>query len=124
MAPTGPQEEGDMYINGFYQYGQGQTEQVHSNHVAVQVYGHLDVTKIWQHDRNIYNTRPSTLDITVYQNGNEYRDITLTPNNAMANNSDKWAQRIDNVPLFDIQGNPYIYEIQEELYGATKNFYV
>ena len=123
MAPTGPQEEGDMYINGFYQYGQGQTEQVHSNHVAVQVYGHLDVTKIWQDDRNIYNTRPSTLDITVYQNGNEYRDITLTPNNAMANNSDKWAQRIDNVPLFDIQGNPYIYEIEEDLADINQNFY-
>lgn len=35
MAPTGPQEERDMYINSFHKYSQEQTEQVHSNHIAV-----------------------------------------------------------------------------------------
>ena len=123
MTPTGPQEEGDLYINGFYQYGQGQSEQVHSNHVAVQVYGHLDVTKIWQDDGNKYNTRSSSLDIKVYQDGNEYRNITLTPNNAMANSPDKWAQRIDNVPMYDALGNPHTYTIQEDLTDINQNFY-
>ena len=44
ISPTGQQKEGDIYINGFYQYSAGQSEQVHSNHVSVQVYGHLDIT--------------------------------------------------------------------------------
>ena len=123
MSPTGAQEEGDVYVNGFYQYANGEVEQVHSNHVAVQVYGHLDVTKIWQDNDNKYNTRPNALDITVYQNGNEYKNITLTPNNAVANTLYKWYQRIDNVPLYDLQGNPYIYTIEEDTNDINSNFY-
>ena len=123
ISPTGAQEEGDIYINGFYQYSNGQIEQVHSNHVAVQVYGHLDVTKIWQDDNNKYDTRPSSLDIQIFQNGNEYKNITLTPNNAVVNTLYKWYQRIDNVPLYDLQGNPYTYTIEEDITDINSNFY-
>ena len=116
------QEEGDLYVNGFYQYAQGQSEQVHSNHVAVQVYGHLDVTKIWQDDENRYNTRSDSLDIKVYQNGNEYKNITLSPNNT-TNSTDIWSKRIDNVPLYDTIGNPYTYTIEEDLADINSNYY-
>jgi hypothetical protein len=123
MSPTGTQTEGALYINDFYEYANGQVEAVHSNVATVQIYGHLDVTKIWQDDGNKYNTRSSSLDIKVYQDGNEYRNITLTPNNAMANSPDKWAQRIDNVPMYDTLGNPHTYTIQEDLTDINQNFY-
>ena len=123
MSPTGAQEEGDKYFNGFYQYSNGQVEQVHSNHALVQVYGHLDVTKIWQDDNNKYNTRPSNLDVQIYQDNYEYKNITLNSNNAMSNAFYKWTQRVDNVPMYDIQGNPYVYTIEEDTADINSNFY-
>ena len=123
ISPTGQQKEGDIYINGFYQYSAGQSEQVHSNHVLVQVYGHLDITKIWQDDNNRYNTRPSNLDIKIYQDIHDYKTVTLNSNNAVTNASYKWTQRVDNVPMYDTQGNPYVYTIEEDINDINSNFY-
>ena len=123
ITPTGNQEEGDIYVNDFYQYSNGQIEQVHSNHVVVQVYGHLDITKIWQDDNNKYNTRPNNLDITIFQDGNKYKTITLNSNNTIENFSYKWTQKVENIPLFDTLGNPHIYEIQEDYSNINSNFY-
>ena len=112
------QQEGDLYVNDIYQYSKGQVEQVHSNNAVVQVYGSLQVTKIWQDKSNAYNTRPNNLNITIYQNGNEYKTITLT------GTQNTWTQKVTSVPLYDERGNQHTYTIREDENNINlKNFY-
>lgn len=82
----------------------------------------LTITKIWKDDNNIYNTRPDSLDITVYQNGQVYQILTFTNTNASASNTNVWAITI-NVPEYDAQGNKYIYTISEDESNLFLDYY-
>ena len=82
----------------------------------------LTITKIWKDDNNMNNTRPDSLDITVYQNGQVYQVLTFTSANASASNTNVWATTI-NVPEYDAQGNKYIYTISEDESNLFLDYY-
>ena len=73
----------------------------------------LKLTKIWNDENNKYFTRPNSLNITVYQNGINFKTYTLTESNKNANNSNIWELNID-VPEKDSNGNLYKYTIRED----------
>ena len=123
ISPTGNQREGNTYTNNFYQYSPEQTEKVVSNYATVIVEGCMQITKIWNDENNKYNTRPESLSIKLYQNGEEFRTITLTSNNVDKDDNNKWVYSLNDVPLTDAQGNPYNYTIQEESLSLTTSFY-
>lgn len=123
MSPTGNQQEGDVYINDFYQYANGQAEQVHSNQAVVQVYGTLNITKIWNDQDNLYETRPESINISILQNGNIYRILTFDANDVVAGNSNKWNEIAREIPLNDNDGNPYVYTIMEDEENTNLQYY-
>lgn len=123
MSPTGNQQEGDIYINDFYQYSNGQVEQVHSNPAVVQVYGTLNVTKIWNDHNNFYETRPNSINISLLQNGNVYRVLTLDTNDAVSANNNKWCEIAKEIPIYDSNGNAYVYTIIENENDPNLQYY-
>ena len=122
MSGSG-QKEGDVYVNSIFQNADGQLKEVNSNRAAVQIYGSLEVTKIWDDQNNEYNTRPSTLKITVYQDNNIYKELTLSSTDKVGTDNNTWRQRIANVPLYKIDGTPYIYTIQEDTSNTSLRYF-
>ena len=81
------------------------------------------ITKIWEDENNIYGTRPSSLKITILQNGINYKDIMLNSSNAMSGNSNSWRTSV-SVPKYDSNGVEYIYTIKEDTSNTSiKYFY-
>lgn len=72
----------------------------------------IDITKIWLDDENKYLTRPENLNITILQNGSNFKTITLNTNNSI--NLTTWKSTRIIVPKYDSNGIPYIYTIQED----------
>lgn len=64
------------------------------------------VTKNWLDDNNSYNTRPSTLTITLLQNGKDYKTLTLS------GNTNTWTSSVE-VPKYDDNQVEYQYSIKE-----------
>ena len=82
----------------------------------------IKVTKIWRDEDNRYDTRPNSLDITVYQNGTVFEVITFTSANMIGGNINVWESTI-NVPKFDENGNEYIYTISEDETNLELGYY-
>ncbi len=73
----------------------------------------LTVYKIWEDDGNALNVRPDSVDITLYQNGEEFEKATLKA-------EEGW-QYVFNVPVADENGVLYEYSVSEdtlELYSS------
>ena len=68
----------------------------------------LTVNKLWSDRNNLLNTRPSSINAVIYQNGNPFKEITLTNNG-----TNVWTLANITVPLCDIDGNNYTYTIEE-----------
>ncbi len=66
----------------------------------------LTITKNWIDDNNSNNTRPDELKITLLQNDNEYRELTLT------GNTNTWTTTIE-VPKYDNNQRKCSYSIRE-----------
>ena len=83
----------------------------------------LTVTKIWEDRENKYNTRPTTLDITIFQNGVAYKTITLSSSNVLSSDSNKWQMTDIAAPKYDANNNPYVYTIQEDTQNRNIMYY-
>ncbi len=66
----------------------------------------LTITKNWIDDNNSNNTRPNELKITLLQNNNEYRELTLS------GDTNTWTTTIE-VPKYDNNQKEYKYSIRE-----------
>lgn len=85
----------------------------------------LTITKIWQDWDDMYSVRPTSLNITILQNGKAYQTITLSASNAVSGDSNSWRKTISNVPKYDSNGVLYTYTIQEDIENENiKYFYV
>ena len=85
----------------------------------------LTITKIWQDWDDMYSVRPTSLNITILQNGKAYQTITLSASNAVSGDSNSWRKTISNVPKYDSNGVLYTYTIQEDMENENiKYFYV
>lgn len=82
----------------------------------------LKITKIWRDDNNKYNTRPNSLDITVYQNGQVFDVLTFTSANMIGENINVWESTI-NVPNIDENNNKCIYTISEDESSLELEYY-
>ena len=82
----------------------------------------INITKIWIDENNKYYTRPSSLDITVYQNENVYKVLTLTNANADISDPNTWKVSL-SVPMYDDNGNEYVYTIKESEENLSLEYY-
>lgn len=82
----------------------------------------LAITKIWEDEGNIYDTRPKELNISILQNGNVYRTVTLNNNNTASDDSNKWQMSV-NVPKYDSNGKEITYTIKEDENNANIKFF-
>ena len=66
----------------------------------------ITITKNWIDDNNSSNTRPNELTVTLLQNGEDYREITLS------GDSNTWTSVVE-VPKYDDNQKEYKYSIKE-----------
>ena len=77
----------------------------------------LTITKKWVDNNNSYLTRPSNVTIKVLQNNKDYKDVVITGNYS----TNEWTNKI-TVPVYDSEGNEYVYTLKEEVvenYSST-----
>ena len=67
----------------------------------------ITITKEWIDKDNEYQTRPSSINVILKQNGNDYQDVTLTGNDST------WESDEITVPMYDNNGVKYTYTIIE-----------
>ncbi len=66
----------------------------------------ITITKNWIDDNNSSNTRPNELTVTLLQNGEDYREITLS------GDGNTWTKSVE-VPKYDDNQKEYKYSIKE-----------
>ena len=67
----------------------------------------LTITKVWSDYNNADNTRPTSVQIQILQNGNLYSTETVT------GTGNTWTRTITGLPLYDANGVRYTYTINE-----------
>lgn len=115
LVPGSGQKEGDAYINDILENADGQVQYVRSNRAVVQIRGNIKLQKKWSDWDDALKKRPSSVTVTVLQNGVKYRDITLT-------SSGGWKAKISDVPVYDEDGNRYRYTATDNVgsYSAVQ----
>ncbi len=72
----------------------------------------ITVKKEWKDNNNAYQTRPSSINIYLKQNGNSYKTVSLT------GNGNTWESDSITVPMYDNNGVKYTYTIDETQLAA------
>ncbi len=75
----------------------------------------ITITKKWVDDSNALGLRPTSLTITLLQNGNDYQNVTLT------GNTDTWTSTIE-VPKYDNNQEEYTYTIKEVINNVNEDY--
>ena len=80
--------------------------------------------KTWKDNGNIYNTRPSDLELTLYRSagGGEEEIVDVEP--TWTKNGDVWSYEYTGLPETDSQGRLYTYRVEETVpdgYAGTQN---
>ncbi|NLW52377.1 MAG: Cna B-type domain-containing protein, partial [Tissierellia bacterium] len=70
----------------------------------------IDVTKIWV-DESGNLDKPESIEFILYRNEVEYKRLAL----AQDDDEDTWMATFENLPKTDLEGNDYIYTIDEVL---------
>lgn len=72
-------------------------------------------SKIWKDNHNAYETRPETLQLTLFRStpGSDEQTVSAVP--IWEKEEDVWYYRYVDLPKTDIQGNPYSYRVEESL---------
>lgn len=98
-------EEGTAIMGGKYIVNYSDDHGVVTN---VYNYTTLSVTKIWEDYDNRYDTRPGSIQVQLYQNGNEYgQSVTLDA-------SGNWNYTWEKLPVkADGNSQPYQYTVKE-----------
>ena len=68
----------------------------------------ITITKEWNDNNNSYNTRPSSINVKLKQNGNDYQTISLS------GSGDTWTSDSIQVPVYDSEGVKYNYSVFED----------
>lgn len=115
LVPGSGQKEGDAYINDILENADGQVQYVRSNRAVVQIRGNIKLQKQWSDWNDALKKRPSSVTVTVLQNGVKYRDVTLT-------SAGGWKTKISDVPVYDEDGNRYRYTATDNVgsYSAVQ----
>ncbi|MGX7025698.1 Cna B-type domain-containing protein, partial [Vagococcus hydrophili] len=68
----------------------------------------LSVEKIWEDYKNTFKTRPGSIEIALFQNGEEFKTVSVD-----SQEGDIWHYTFANLPKKDADGNNYQYEVKE-----------
>lgn len=82
----------------------------------------ITVTKIWNDENNIYGTRPSSLKITILQNGVNFKNVTLNSSNTVAGDNNKWQITVA-VPQYNNYREEYAYTIREDTSNVNLRYF-
>ncbi len=84
----------------------------------------IKVTKIWKDDNNSQGIRPTSVEMTLVQNG-DLDKITLSASNKVGANENEWADTFTGTyPMYDAEGTLIVYSVKESTiadYTLTKN---
>ena len=69
-------------------------------------YVNVEVNKIWEDSKNVYDTRPESITVNLTRNGTKIDSATL-------NETDSWGHTFEGLPKYDTSGNEYTYKVQE-----------
>ena len=71
--------------------------------------GYMDITveKQWNDNDNAQGKRPAEIEVTLYQNGNEYQTVKVTA-------EDNWMYSFEELPECNDEGKPYSYTVAEK----------
>jgi len=71
--------------------------------------GYMDITveKQWDDNDNAQGKRPAEIEVTLYQNGNEYQTVKVTA-------EDNWMYSFEELPECNDEGKPYSYTVAEK----------
>ncbi len=114
------QQDGDVYVNNFYQYADKQIAKAESNNVSVQILDDITITKKWSDFDNKFNTR-SDIEVNIYQNGHFFKKIKLTDTNKV--DAHTWEYHLQGVPKYTNTGSLYQYTIEEIITPTLKETY-
>ena len=76
---------------------------------ALPLNKNLEGNKSWVGDKP--EQRPESIKVTLYQNGEVYKELIVKDDGDGDNN---WHYQFDDIPIYDEQGNKYAYEVKEE----------
>ncbi len=106
--------EDTIQLDNNYKYVPSQDEYLITNTLSKE----LTITKKWLDNNNSYLTRPSNVTIKVLQNDKEYKDVVITGNYS----TNEWSNNI-TVPVYDNEGNEYVYTLKEVEVDNYKSSY-
>ena len=79
---------------------------------AKQTYRDVTITKTWLKPAN--ETTPDSITVTLKQDGEEYRTVTLTPGeNGCSAQGNTWTYTFENLPDSNPEGGSYDYTVEE-----------
>ena len=82
----------------------------------------IPVEKIWDDANNQDGTRPDEVTFNLLANSTKVDEHTLTAEDKVADNANKWAYTFPNQNKYDSEGNEITYTITEEAIDATKGY--
>ena len=82
----------------------------------------LTITKIWNDENNSYGTRPNSINITIIQNGKDFKTVAIDTSDVVSNNSNKWQINVV-VPKYDNNGVLYSYTIREDTTNVNLRYF-
>ena len=93
-------------------------EQVQSGPNFINKYENKETTilqgeKIWKDGNNALSTRPGSITVVLYQNGQPMIDEQLKPVTQEVTLLNNWGYKFENLPKYDGKGNPYTYTVDE-----------
>lgn len=110
-AATGSMPYNPVYANGKYALD---GEKI--TNAFVQEYVTVNVTKNWDDGANNDNSRPTSITVILYRNGQEVERKTVSDNNGT------WACTFTNLDKYNNSGKAYTYTVGEEtVTGYTAN---
>ena len=71
------------------------------------IYPEIRVKKVWEDNRDELQLRPTSISITLYQNGIPY------PNGTLTLSEPTWEGKFTDLPKYDANGNEYEYSVTE-----------
>ena len=102
---------GDAYIYTWDEVNvpSGYAKSVNGNTITNTLTGETEVSmqKVWVDNGNAYNTRPTSIDFDILQNGTKIQTVTLN------GSGDNWTKTVSGLAKYDADGKEYTYTVRE-----------
>mgnify|MGYP002856605679 CR=1 FL=1 len=93
-------EEAEVLVNGTI-------NTIINKHVPMPKERSISVTKVWLDDENKYNSRPDSIKIALYADGEK------TDKELILSSENNWKKYFDNLPIYNEEGEEIDYSVEE-----------